>query len=383
MSEAVPLGQKENERLELKARASLETPEDIAREVVAMLNAEGGEVWIGLREEGGRAVAIDPVPDPDQEERQLRDYLMDKIEPSPSDRELRLVRQNVPEGTVFRLIVNPDEGHKPYALLKKGGGRLFMVRVGDRLRPLSREELSESFRREGRHEERLEQAISKLLLDRKAVQESGRALFWLAITPVRTLEIDLHDRRLEDYLQQPALTGNRESGWNFSQFERRPRIRKERLFTDEDEWRRVEIRKDGTLIFEAPLESLYWKGKENEIWPFILLEYPASAFRLARKVYEGALKPQDLIVADLALLGVRGWSLRPYSPRTWGFSGAEYRDSPDLVWEKPLTFRYEEVEADDRCAFRLVERVYEAFGFRRDAIPQEFDRKTGRLILPE
>lgn len=31
----------------------------------------------------------------------------------------------------------------------------------------------------------------------------------------------------------------------------------------------------------------------------------------------------------------------------------------------------------------MADRVYEAFDFGEDALPAEFDRKTGRLILPE
>jgi hypothetical protein len=56
--------------------------------------------------------------------------------------------------------------------------------------------------------------------------------------------------------------------------------------------------------------------------------------------------------------------------------------SSDL--ESPLIFRFSEICAlDDRCGYRRVERVYEAFGYRRDAIPKEFDSASGRLVLPE
>jgi hypothetical protein len=69
----------------------------------------------------------------------------------------------------------------------------------------------------------------------------------------------------------------------------------------------------------------------------------------------------------------------------WGAKPAkEYTTGDDLAWEDPLVFSLQEViEEPDRCGFRLVRRVYEAFGFYEDAIPKEFDRKTGRLVLPE
>ncbi len=54
----------------------------------------------------------------------------------------------------------------------------------------------------------------------------------------------------------------------------------------------------------------------------------------------------------------------------------------DLVVE--LEFSAEQIQQEpDRCGYRLVERVYEAFSYRREQIPEEFDQKTGRLILPE
>lgn len=48
----------------------------------------------------------------------------------------------------------------------------------------------------------------------------------------------------------------------------------------------------------------------------------------------------------------------------------------------PLFFAAQELESEpDRCAFRLVARVYEdAFGLLEDNIPRQFDRKSGRYI---
>ena len=82
MSRRVPLGRKEDFHLELKGRDALDDPEKIAREVVAFLNAEGGDVWVGLGEEAGRAVKVEPIPDPEREQRRLVDYLIETIEPS-------------------------------------------------------------------------------------------------------------------------------------------------------------------------------------------------------------------------------------------------------------------------------------------------------------
>ncbi len=54
MSPGVPIDQPEGERLEHKSLAALAEPDKIAREAVAMLNSQGGEVWIGIKEGQGR-----------------------------------------------------------------------------------------------------------------------------------------------------------------------------------------------------------------------------------------------------------------------------------------------------------------------------------------
>jgi hypothetical protein len=52
--------------------------------------------------------------------------------------------------------------------------------------------------------------------------------------------------------------------------------------------------------------------------------------------------------------------------------------------EDPLRFTYEEIRrTPDRCAFRLVRLLYEAFGFPEGAVPPEYDRRSGRLVLSD
>ena len=55
MTDRVPLGEKEDLHREFKSRDALKKPEIIAREVVAMLNADGGTV-------SGRVRANTPTP---------------------------------------------------------------------------------------------------------------------------------------------------------------------------------------------------------------------------------------------------------------------------------------------------------------------------------
>ena len=383
MADEIPLGKKEDLRLEFKGRDALKKLETIGREVVAMLNAEGGDVWIGLRDEEDRAVAVEAIPSPDPN--RLLNYLVDTIEPSPTGHEIQVRTVAVEEGGVLRVTVRPDESRKPYAHLRESG-RFFVTRVGNRIRPMGREEIASFFTASrSSRKTSLEEALGKVLVERKELQERGEKVLWLRLEPVASVAIDIQDPEVEELLQNPALTDNRRAGWNFSKFREGLVIKKDKLLAQPGQPRSAEIRKDGGLVFTVSLRALYWKGQPQEIWPYSLLEYPISAFRIARSMYQGKLAPGDPVIADLGLIGVKGWKLRPGSPGWGGYSEPEvFMESEDLVWEKPLLFTSAEINREpDRCGYRLVERVYEAFGYRRDMIPEVFDQKTGRLVFPE
>jgi Putative DNA-binding domain len=382
MSERVPLGEKEGPRLEFKGADALKDPEKIAREVVAMLNAQGGKVWVGLREEDGRAVAVEPIADPEREKGRLLNYLVDTIEPAISNSMVNIEVQNQGQGAVLDIVVGPAAAAKPYAFLRKTG-RHFVIRVGDRIRPMTREEIFHVA--DPATGDRLKTSISKVIEERKEVFAKGEALFWMRLEPAVEVSLDIQDPRLEEFLQNPQATGNRDSGWNFSAFQYRPRISRDRLTTSSEELLKVEIRRSGGLVFSAPLEALYWKGERNQIWPFVLIEYIVSALRVARVIYQDYLDPGNAVIADLLLSGLKDWILRPGTPDVW-FSANRPRTftEDDFVLAQPLVFRFEEIDSEpDRCGYRLVERVYEGFRIRREDIPKLFDAQSGRLVFPE
>jgi len=378
----VPLGKKESSRLEFKGADSLKDPEKIARQVVAMLNAEGGEVWVGLREEGGRAVMVEAIPNSEAENSRLKDYLVDTIEPSLKGREVNLEILDQGAGAVLCIAVAPEAAKKPYAFLKKDG-RHFVVRVGDRSRPMTRDEILSTGYRFNRD---LTRANSKVIKEKEAILERGGCgLFWLRLEPVSEIEID--PGRYRDHLVDPSLSENRLGGWNFVNSERSALLLPDRLVTAPEVSRRVEIRRDGGLAFEASLEnlSLGRAGQERELWPLALLEFPVSAFRLANIIYANKLQPSAEVIADLVLLGVRGWILRGGTPaRVIALNTPHrYDQSDDLVWD-PLSLTFEEISTSpDWCGYRLVRRIYEAFDFSEDAIPLWFDRAARRLVVPE
>lgn len=406
------LGRREDEHLELKSRAALgKDLSGVAREVVALLNASGGQVWIGVREKDGVAVELEPFArgESAREVRRLRDHLVDTIEPSPGD-EVEVAAEPVEGGELIRIGVKPKAERKPYAHVRQAA-RLYVTRVGDRLRPLRREEIAEAFRVGSRKAlEAKDQAATFMEEDfqraLEQVAEHRATVYWLRFQPAAELELDfqalrdsglltdperagvgdlrasfLHAYVLGGHLPAPArsawsgpgshLTAGKEGG----------------LF-----W--LVVRRDGGLLFTAPLQNLgpipYLSSPEVNLSPFDLFEYTTSVARLVSamvrepSIWKQGSPGEASWSARLALFGLRGWILRRGHPLTMGFASASnptvYQED-DLVVEPPLAFTAEELrDQPDRCAFRLVARVYEAFGYFDDAIPRQFDRTTGRYV---
>jgi Putative DNA-binding domain len=381
MNRAIPLGKRESVKLEFKGPDS--RPIDIAREVVAFLNAEGGELWWGVKEADGKAAATEPFQDGEARKRDLQNHLIDTLEPSPTipgEVDIDLV----PEGdsSIIRIQVKPaPRGRSPVAQLKDHGRR-YWLRVGDRVRMMSREEIRTKFTKGSEASQEIEQ---QLLADREEVRIKKKPCLWLKIVPDAEMDIRFGDEE-KALLTDPAATGNRSSGWNFIRelgyprpFARGLRLR--------DEFEEVEMFGTGTIVLSATLARLHWKGGENEIWPFALVEYPVSVMRLAAKLFEKWGSDISEILVDFAFVGLRGWTLRggsPSAPSGRFRSPAVYEEDNDLNPPKPFRFTREEITTEpDRCGLRLITFIYRAFGYEESAIPPEFDRKTGVLVIPK
>lgn len=395
----LPLGKEEGLRLAFRSRSALDRLESVVREAVAMLNAAGGEVWVGLQQESGKAVGIEPIPDLRRVTERLGEYLRDRVDSCPSEDELRL---DSCQG-VLRITLKPDPGRQPYALVT-ADGRLFLVRLGARVLPMSADELAAAFRRR-RPDDRL---VADLWSDlRQAGEAAGGAKegrFWLSLKLSPGLSLDLGAIDDSRILIDPGQTFNRFTGNNFAQayvsWGRLPEKIQTRqgrgLRLGEKEGQNLVVQEDGGVVLEAPLSSfsaLSTGGSRDGaklLWPEALIEYPVSVFRLA-----GALcgeprfwKEGEPLAAGLgahfALFGLEGWELRSGAPgeRRHASRGRFYPDR-DLILGRPLLFTGEEVFSDpDGCGYRLVQQVYEGFQLAEADLPPWFDRQR-HLTLRE
>jgi hypothetical protein len=363
----------------------LEKPEIVARAVVARLNDQGGQLHVPL---GNKAQA--PL-----ESKRLREYLVDTIEPTLLDDEVRI--ESGPDD--LRIMTAPHPERKPYAHLWEGG-RFFVVQDGERARPMTREEVLSA--------PPGEDVVRRLTDQQRRSQKRPRpegGLFWMRIEPPEALALDLNRLLETDLLIDPTATRNRRVGFNFTAAYVLGGL-EPRVVRDEEGRHAIRLGREdhfeltldarGGCWLTAPLESFSAARAtppelDRLLWPLDLLELPVSVFRLLDVIYsqgdlwQSAVPPSTMLWTHMALYGLQGWHLRPGSPNQWGYRppAAVRFEEMDFILEQPLVFRLAELREPDNCGYRLVSRVYEAFGFPESAIPGEFNRKLGRLALPE
>jgi hypothetical protein len=384
------LGKPEDEHLELKAAEALRRPADIAKEVVGFLNGSGGEVWIGIEENEGVAINVQTIENVEDARRSLLDYLVEVLEPRFGQDEVRV------DCVAGVLVVVVKKGSdRPYAV--RDNGRRFVVRIADRLREMTREEIARDFRQGGPNQEQTRQSsVNAKNTLRKAQEHDGlqRDQLWLRIVPVEPLAIDFADKatqeRFRAWLTDPTTTGNRRSGWNFANDLARLRFpggTKAEQGTDAD-YKRISVNEDGQVTFAVDVHALSRiELPIPVVLPYAALEYPASVFRFMARILEvyPPKYPDPPIIAGIVIKGMRGWTLRPGSPR-----------EPVDMFEKVLPLAKDIIEIDpdrlefsakqvqdepDRCALRIVRRIYGEFGLAAEDIPREFDQTRGVLIL--
>ncbi len=377
----VPLGKREDQRLEFKGRQALERPEKITREVVAMLNAEGGEVWVGVAEDAEVANEIEPIADADKARSRLFDHMVATIEPSPESAELSI--EVVHEGELAVLRIQTNRGPRgPYAQLHNNLYRYYPLRVDSRIRLMTREELRERFGKSESSEHELKRRAANYWDEELKTKESH---LWVLAMPEHSRDIDLGSylKDMERYVHEPPATGNRELGFNFHTYEFPSLAPHSIVEGKKHPFYRLELHDDGRLVFRARLSRL--EKPEGELFPSALAEFPASMFRLATAIYKDhQLSDSISCMVDFGLVGIGGRTLRGGSPGTNHYDLADPRESVETnLRAGPLLLPASTlIEAPDRAMWSLLTRIYQGFGLRRSEMPLSiWNDERGELTL--
>ena len=389
------LGQRENDKLEFKAAEILKNPAKIGREVVGFLNHQGGDIWIGVQEKDGVAVPpLQDIPTAQGTINALRDHLLATIEPPIRD-ELDLKPVPIGDGGNLIKIAVKKGSRSPYAQIDRG--RHFLIRVTDRLREMSRQEIEKRIRDAEEDKGVLARIVESVRQDQTEESTKEPPRLWIRLQPTTSLEIDFDDKgvqhQFESWLTDARTTGNRPTGTTFVHAERKPQFREGRVKGGDERipWL-TEVTDRGRITFTVDAPLLFVPQHDpgdREIKTYTLLELPVSVFRLARTMLE-RFASQDAnlqFVAGLMINGLEGSRLRAGSPRYPRLPSMPTKEIGRPVID-PDPARYvfaarDIIESPDRSGMRLVRSVYDAFDFGADAIPPEFDAKLGVLHLPK
>jgi hypothetical protein len=358
------------------------------------LNAKGGDILVGVGEQDGVATSLQSIPHGAAAAGSLLNHLIDTIEPSPLDDEVKIDRiVNDELGEIISIHVRGGS-RRPYALLKDRG-RQFHVRVADRIREMTRQEIAEAFGATPSPGDQVVEAMKRV--GEAADGQRGSSQFWWCLEPTESLGIDFENadaetkKFFEDLAMCPQASGNRSSGWTMIFDQSKPRFRssglKHAVGTGANQ-HLVEISPNGRMTFQAPRRRLYrgWNDDAVAIYPFALIELPVSTFRMAAKMLDRyATSRTGLKVVCAAVIGGIGGSiLEPGSPdgpsRPWQrakpFEGKDLRVPPFSVEAADLR------KTPDAAAYPLIRRIYEGFDLEADDIPREFGPEDHVLRLP-
>jgi hypothetical protein len=388
------IGTREGTHLEFKAADAMRTKQGrrkIAKEAVAMLNASGGKIWVGIHEENDCMRGLDPFDEKDEHfETSLRDTLLDLIEPRPSD--LDLERIDVPGGWVVVLKVQGGKRGVLYCL-KEGDSRLFIERFDDRIRGMEFHEIQKRMSNaspvteDNFHADSLKRALSS---KNDYIYTDGYLLF-VSIgdqKPERKFLPEDLDKQFSILKQ----TSFRPHGWVFPM---------QTAFGDgEASWKKpgmqltsgipssayrlMFISNEGWACFSMGLDNLQWgvpndfpnthPGAKGLINPLPFLEYTTSAIHLLPHIWpDYANSSNTKLQFTFMLNGIRGWFLPPYAQEKLGYHHPlnpwkQFLDAKDLgiqksAWASSLNSN------PDSIAYELIEDVYREFGHNPKVIP--------------
>jgi hypothetical protein len=430
MMSELPRGKAEDENLEFKHPDALNDLDELALDLVAFLNRATdieGQLWIGIAEDRAKGTPESFVAVRNAQRRieALRNHWVDKIEPVPTESELRPEAVALDSGGhVVCIHVRGDSKRGPYAFLGKQNSRRFVRRVHARRANIDRADLEAAFRHGAD-----KPAASELWQTARTTAErfftqswvGSEATLQIALVPLaseREELIDLDDVALKELLADPhrdarlartlpilpaGAVRREDSSWISEVRLLPPRVGIERKLSGEltpeqefgfaryegreSDTTRTRVDRSGAIFHSSPLFRLRAGSGPStvarQLDPLEAIELIVYFTRFASVVYRDQPKPLASgprgLLAAIRLRNAHDWILLPGERGTARYikaaAHAPARRKPALDQVGPLEWRMAEiVERPDSCAWRIIERLYgDVFGLALDEIPDVFD----------
>ena len=408
----------EDRNLEYKERPYTSNAHDraeLAKDVTAFLNADGGYLIIGVREDGnGRAAGFANVGEPEGVRRSIIDRCLTRIDPRPP--RLDIGAKDVDGATVLIVRV-PESDQKPHCARPDAEHHYFWRRYEDGNKLMTTAEIRECL--EGDRVERalaeLHAEVSSLRGERTRDSEMARQVEGTKLLELTTTEafLDHMDRLLATEVgdrpcyrlfacplpvnqadlgsQVPALRKLvenppvlRRHGWGLKPY---ADVRVTDLGVQAAASARDQLRvlRNGCVEYRAAAdgESFHWAqtADPKPVNPAAIVE-PAATFPLLVKDVCGLAGHQGSVRFQIELRNIKGIYLLPYALEAVGYRRATYRMGQsggpqpfpdDHLKPPPVEVAVSDLPGD--VAWRLVSQVYYRFGYTEEHQVPYFDEE--------
>jgi len=416
------------ERKHLEFKVTINHREDGERlelllDIASLANAGGGYLLVGIRDDGrGKAQRFEPPGDTARLARSIRDLCHEHIAERIDGLE---VVERVIGGNPLVIVRVPVSARVPH-MVTFNQGTYFWLRYEDGKRAMTLAEIRECFTEDLLNRrlsaiQRSIQQLSRVAADERRQElrsmieagdllarlqaESGselsranaeavaravgdRPTFYISITPesLRPGSVDVDREEVRAAFGRGP--GWRHGGWivtneyaEIESFGEGIRYRRHGLQAGQ-----LELLTNGHMTYAIHLEETFYHKQSPEeirrrprLWPYAIIEYPLSFFRLYRAICELSHLP-GAFEAYVQYLNIKGHILPAGPPTPFGFLGGR---QPDPFPNQSLGFRMECQTGfqPDLVTFNLVRQVYAAFGYEVRHIPF-WNAGVSRFELP-
>lgn len=386
---------KEDLRLEFKGRDALDDGRILPRAVCAMLNAGGGEILVGVKDDG----VPEPIPEPESACRRVLDRLVSTVSPSLPQ---GLVVELLADEPVLRIGVPENEAGVVYAVKSSEGRLLVPVRTGDRTQVLDWPEVVRrvliasatagvTTRTERERARSLLQSwVEESQMASASLSASGGLFLVLCANPESKNDWrDAVRGPLAEALLNPESIGVRREGWHFSTLtslggHAQPFVEQngQVLTAGEREraYRYIKLIADGDMVLRFVTrfdEAMRWSHSPSDkkasrvVHPYAISETVSSCCQLFSWLLSKLELRPDSVGAALELTRTNGLLLPPFRPGALGFDEPFHWPPPQsqdsVLAYRELTEAF--VERPHQLARLVLTDLYRGFGHDAEAVP--------------
>jgi hypothetical protein len=414
-------GRPENQSLEFKLHyGNLDQDRiELARDVSALANADGGYIVIGVREEGHVCFEFAHVPNSEDLRQKIRQIISSGISERIVGVETRTVNLNV--GLDIVLVSVPDSFGKPHMVSLQGKNEFWRRFETDKIR-MSLSEIRQSFIAASnlgqleRAEKKLDKLIDsksthqgeveqrklaedptrfneitdpRILVERLDIEFKNKIgskrYFRLTITPKLLVrdQAKIDDQEIKNIFLNPP--GQRSSGWNINPMA--PIIDGGLgLRSGNEEYHYLSLLRNGHLEFwnSVGTDCFCWMQdgtsylKHPKLYPYAVTEFPVSFLRFSAALYS-RLQIRGGFIWTMQYANIKDSILLPYHPGAIGYASPSV---PIIPYPHEYFYRdrsLDEIFDPDVAAFELIKELYMAFNLAPRHIP--FFDQSGHFAI--